>query len=148
MNREDGIRDNGLTVEQVAQLGERLQQERATLTRRLATRRATLTGLSTRAPDDADWASDSVDQALLARLVDRDAKLLHEIDRALNKIPAGMYGLCEASGEPIGFDRLSARPWSRHAVAEKEQVERRKVRAVEATRLDDGRGGDGDDQAA
>jgi DnaK suppressor protein len=145
MNREDGIRDSGLTVEQLAQLQEQLQQERATLTRRLAARRGTLTGLSERAPDDADWASASADQGLLARLVDRDAKLLAEVNHALAKFSDGTYGLCELSDEPIGFERLQARPWSRHAVAQKEQVERRKQRGTEAVRLG---GDDGDDRAA
>jgi DnaK suppressor protein len=145
MNREDGFRDNGLTVEQIAQLQERLQQERATLTRRLAARRSTLTGLSERAPDDADWASDSAGQGLMARLMDRDAKLLAEVNHALAKIPAGTYGVCEISDEPIGFERLQARPWSRHALLQKEQVERRKTRVSEVPRLD--REG-GDDQAA
>jgi DnaK suppressor protein len=146
MNREDGIRDHGLTVQQIAQLQERLQQERATLTRRLATRRSTLTGLSERRADDADWASDSADQGLLARLVDRDAKLLHEVNHALAKFSAGTYGLCELSDEPIGFERLQVRPWSRHAVVAKEQVERRKHRGSEAPRL--GAHDDDDDRAA
>src|SRR4051794_11982575 len=147
MNREDGIRDNGLTVEQVATLRERLQQERATLTRRLAARRSSLTGLSERAPDDADWASDTANQGLLARLVDRDAKLLLEVNHALAKFNDGSYGLCELSDEAIGFERLQARPWSRHAVLEKERVERRKQRGSEAPRLGD-RDDDGDDRAA
>jgi DnaK suppressor protein len=144
MNREDRILESGLTVEQLAQLQDKLQQERARLIDRLATRRGTLTGLSQRAPDDADWASDSVDQALLARLVDRDAKLLHEVDHALAKLRAGTYGVCELSDEPIGWDRLWARPWSRHAVVQKEQVERRQSKTSEAPRLGDG----GDDRAA
>jgi DnaK suppressor protein len=65
-----------------------------------------------------------VDQSLLARLVDRDAKLLDEIDRALLKMATGQYGLCEQSGDPIGFDRLKVRPWARYATAVKESRER------------------------
>jgi DnaK suppressor protein len=83
-----------------------------------------------REPDDADWASSSADQSLLARLTDRDTKLLREVDRALGKLAGGGYGLCEATGDPIGFDRLWVRPWARHAVASKEQVERQRVKSA------------------
>ena len=80
--------------------------------------------LANRQPDDADWAADSADQSLLARLVDRDAKLLGEVQWALRKIETGSYGVCEQTGEPIGFDRLRVRPWSRLSLAAKERVER------------------------
>jgi len=115
---------SGLDQEQLARLHERLTAERDTLTRRLKERRGTLTGLSTRQADDADWAADSADQGLLARLVDRDAKLLVEVERALRKLEAGSYGICEATGEPIGFERLWARPWTRLSLAAKERRER------------------------
>jgi DnaK suppressor protein len=115
---------SGLDQEQIERLRERLNKERDTLTRRLRERRETLGAMATRLPDDADWASDSADQSLLARLVDRDAKLLIEVERALRKIEAGSYGVCELTGEPIGFERLWARPWSRHSLAAKERIER------------------------
>jgi DnaK suppressor protein len=83
-----------------------------------------------REPDEGDWAASSADQSLLARLTDRDTKLLHEVDRAVAKLGGDTYGLCELTGDPIGFDRLWVRPWARHAVASKEQVERQKVKAT------------------
>jgi DnaK suppressor protein len=116
--------ESGLTPKQLERLQQRLIAERDTLTRRLKERRGTLAGLATRRPDDSDWASDSADQSLLARLVDRDAKLVIEVERALRKIEAGNYGTCEATGEPIGFDRLLARPWTRLSLAAKERRER------------------------
>jgi DnaK suppressor protein len=120
----------GLAADQVARLQARLVAERDAITGRLAERRSTLSRAVSREPDDSDWASSSADQSLLARLVDRDSKLLLEIERALRKIAAGTYGTCELTGDPIGFDRLSVRPWARHAVASKEQVERQRVRAA------------------
>ena len=118
---------SGLDQGQVALLNARLEEERDALTRRLKERRERLVELANRQPDDADWAADSADQSLMARLVDRDAKLLGEVQRALRKIDSGSYGVCEQTGEPIGFDRLRARPWSRLSLAAKERVEREDV---------------------
>jgi RNA polymerase-binding protein DksA len=33
-----------------------------------------------------------------------------EIDAALERVDAGTYGTCERCGQPIGEDRLDARP--------------------------------------
>ena len=37
---------------------------------------------------------------------------LHDVDRALAKIPAGTYGTCERCGQPIAEERLEAIPWA------------------------------------
>ena len=44
------------------------------------------------------------------RLRDREAQLRNKIDAALKLIRDGDYGWCEVSGEPIGIERLLARP--------------------------------------
>lgn len=36
-----------------------------------------------------------------------------DIDRALQKIEAGSYGVCEETGEPIPYERLRLIPWTR-----------------------------------
>jgi len=41
--------------------------------------------------------------------------------RALEKIEAGTYGICEISGEPIEEERLQANPAARTCVAHKEE---------------------------
>jgi DnaK suppressor protein len=114
---------NGLTAEQIGRLRTRLDDEREATQQRLAERRTALARAAAREPDEGDWATSSADQSLLARLADRDTKLLHEIDRAQRKLEAGNYGLCELTDEPIGFDRLWARPWARQSVALKERRE-------------------------
>jgi DnaK suppressor protein len=122
----------GLSAGEVGRLRGQLITLRDTITSRLADRRAGLSRAAAREPDESDWATSSADQSLLARLADRDSKLLHEIERALRKIASndGSYGACELTGDPIGFDRLWVRPWARHAVASKEQVERQRVGAA------------------
>jgi DnaK suppressor protein len=76
--------------------------------------------------DEVDLASATVDQNLTFRLLDRDRKLLNEIDHAISKIHSGDYGLCEGTGEPIPKRRLELRPWCKYSVKYKEQLERLK----------------------
>ncbi|MBM4250419.1 MAG: TraR/DksA family transcriptional regulator [Deltaproteobacteria bacterium] len=76
--------------------------------------------------DEVDQASAMVEQNLTFRLLDRDRKLLSEIDHALAKIETGDYGYCEGTGEPIPKRRLELRPWCRHSVKYKEKLERMK----------------------
>ncbi|MCX6104943.1 MAG: TraR/DksA C4-type zinc finger protein [Proteobacteria bacterium] len=76
--------------------------------------------------DEVDQASAMVEQNLTFRLLDRDRKLLSEIDHALVKIDSGDFGYCEGTGEAIPKRRLELRPWCRHSVKYKEKLERMK----------------------
>lgn len=76
--------------------------------------------------DEVDQASAMVEQNLTFRLLDRDRKLLSEIDHAVAKLDSGDYGYCEGTGEPIPKRRLELRPWCRHSVKFKEKLERMK----------------------
>jgi DnaK suppressor protein len=37
---------------------------------------------------------------------------LHDVERALSKMDAGVFGICERCGEPISIERLEALPWA------------------------------------
>jgi len=76
--------------------------------------------------DEVDLASMTTEQNLTFKLLDRDRKLMAEIEHALGKIENGDYGFCEGTGEPIPKRRLEVRPWCRHSVKYKEQLERMK----------------------
>lgn len=76
--------------------------------------------------DEVDLASVTTEQNLTFKLLDRDRKLLNEIEHALVKIENGEFGLCEGTGEPIPKRRLEVRPWCRHSVKYKEQLEKMK----------------------
>lgn len=76
--------------------------------------------------DEVDLASVTTDQNLTFKLLDRDRKLLTEIDHAIAKLDTGDFGYCEGTGEPIPKRRLEVRPWCRHSVKYKEQLERMK----------------------
>lgn len=41
---------------------------------------------------------------------------LREIAEALERIDAGTYGTCEVCGKPIGWERLTARPYARTCI--------------------------------
>jgi DnaK suppressor protein len=74
--------------------------------------------------DEVDLASATVDQNLTFRLLDRDRKLLSEIDHAIQKIETGEFGYCEGTYEPIPKRRLELRPWCRHSVKYQEHLEK------------------------
>ncbi len=58
----------------------------------------------------ADTASFTFDRELGSGLVDGAEQTLAQIERALARLDAGTYGLCERCGEPINLERLQARP--------------------------------------
>lgn len=57
-----------------------------------------------------DIASQEIDRSFLLRLRDRERKLLKKIEKALEKIDNGTYGICESCGREIPIERLEARP--------------------------------------
>jgi len=74
--------------------------------------------------DEADRASWESQHTLDLRTRDRYRRLLAEIDAALKRIDDGSYGYCEDTGEPIGLQRLEARPIASLTVEAQERRER------------------------
>ncbi|MDR1026527.1 MAG: RNA polymerase-binding protein DksA [Lactobacillus sp.] len=75
-------------------------------------------------PDQIDRASLEADKALDLRTKDRARKLITKIDAALKRIEDGEYGYCEETGEPIGIERLEARPVATLSIEAQERHER------------------------
>ncbi len=75
-------------------------------------------------PDEIDRASLETDKSLDLRTKDRIRKLISKIDEALDRIEDGTYGYCEETGEPIGLDRLEARPVATLSIEAQERHER------------------------
>jgi DnaK suppressor protein len=73
--------------------------------------------------DAADLAEEAIEDHDRIAKADHDLELLEEVDHALTRLDAGTYGLSEASGRPIPFDRLRAVPWARYDTEETERVE-------------------------
>ena len=79
---------------------------------------------SSNKPDNADRASIESERSLELRTRDRERKLLNKIDKALRKIDDGTYGFCEETGEPIGLQRLIARPIATLCIEAQERHEK------------------------
>ena len=61
-------------------------------------------------PDPADRATIEEEHALELRTRDRERKLLKKIAQSMGRLESGDYGYCDETGEPIGLQRLLARP--------------------------------------
>ena len=61
-------------------------------------------------PDPADRATIEEEHALELRTRDRERKLLKKISQSLTRLDSNEYGFCDETGEPIGLNRLLARP--------------------------------------
>jgi DnaK suppressor protein len=120
----DALDHSGLSSVQRAQLAQRLEAERDALRAAMLTRRRALAEAQPERGDEADDAAWNLDQHLALRFGDAERRLLAEVEHALAKLTRGEYGVCEGTGEPIGFARLLVRPWARHSVAYREQLER------------------------
>ncbi len=66
---------------------------------------------------DMGSIEESVD--LTNRLIQRNIKFIKELDRALERIKNGTYGICRATGEPIERGRLEFAPHTRYSIAAK-----------------------------
>ena len=75
-------------------------------------------------PDISDRASAEADKALELRTRDRMRKVISKIETALAKLEDGTYGYCEETGEPIGLERLIARPIATLSIEAQERHER------------------------
>jgi DnaK suppressor protein len=80
-------------------------------------------------PELGDQASAEIDRNFTLRLRDRERKLLKKIEDTIEKIDTGTYGICEICGQPIGLNRLEARPVTTMCIECKtEQEEEEKLR--------------------
>jgi RNA polymerase-binding protein DksA len=62
----------------------------------------------------ADLGTDNYEKEFTLGLIEGERALLRDIDDALLRIEAETYGICEATGKPIGKARLRARPWAKY----------------------------------
>ncbi len=82
--------------------------------------------------DIVDQASSYTDKNVEMKSINRQIKLISEIDKALLRIKDGTYGYCLDTAEPIGLKRLMARPVAKYTIAAQEKHEKNeKVHADE-----------------
>ena len=75
-------------------------------------------------PDEMDLASSEYLQSFTFRLRGREKVFLDKIGKALEKIEAGNFGVCDDCGERISVKRLEARPETTLCIRCKEDQER------------------------
>ena len=73
--------------------------------------------------DPADMADAAIEDNDRIARAEHDLELLEEVDHALTRLDDGTYGLSEASGRPISYERLRAVPWARYDADEAERAE-------------------------
>jgi DnaK suppressor protein len=76
-------------------------------------------------PDEIDQASSEYAQSMAFRLLDREKLLLMKIEKAIQRITDGSFGLCERCEEPISAKRLEARPVTTLCIRCKEEQEKK-----------------------
>lgn len=72
----------------------------------------------------ADEGTDDFSRNLSLQLTDKEIKVLRQIDRALEKIEEGTYGVCDISEDEIPIKRLEAIPYANMTVAAQEKFEK------------------------
>ncbi len=82
-------------------------------------------------PDPTDRATLESDRNFVLRIRDRERKLIPKIQKAIERIDNGTFGICELCGEEISEERMTVRPVTALCIECKEQQEKQeKARKV------------------
>ena len=74
--------------------------------------------------DIVDQANSYIDSNVEMKAINRQIKLISEIDKALRRIREDTYGYCLDTAEPIGLKRLMARPVAKYTIVAQEKHEK------------------------
>ncbi len=74
------------------------------------------TGMDGATGDQADQAATDYTTEMFGALLERQAGTLEEVERALNKMDRGEFGICEACEKAIPSKRIKALPWARYCL--------------------------------
>jgi DnaK suppressor protein len=117
-----------LTVEEIQKLKDKLTEIREELLVKARERKAE--GMYEISRDDladeADLASVETAQDVGMKLAEHERNKLFLVEKALKKIEDGLgeYGVCEGTGEPIGYRRLEVQPWVPFSLRYQEELEK------------------------
>ncbi|MGE3954372.1 MAG: TraR/DksA family transcriptional regulator [Parachlamydiales bacterium] len=116
-----------LKKKQLDEFQERLLQLRAAMTQHLKGAKAEV-----QTPEEAkgysqhqaDEGTEDFDRRINIELTSMEADTLRQVDRALEKLKEGTYGICDVSGEEIPLKRLEAIPYATMTRDAQEKLER------------------------
>ncbi|WP_457568589.1 TraR/DksA family transcriptional regulator [Desulfurobacterium sp.] len=99
-----------LTKEQLQEFREILEEKRREIIEDI--KRGIMEEASTEREvgDLVDMSTEEILRTFEMRIRDREAKYLKKIEKALQKIEEGTYGICEECGKCISYERLKLRP--------------------------------------
>ena len=66
---------------------------------------------------DPEGATIGFERAQLTALLAGARERIADVDDALRRVDAATYGVCERCGQPIGDERVAARPFARFCMA-------------------------------
>lgn len=72
----------------------------------------------------ADEGTDNFNRTISLEVSNKELNILRQIERALEKIDEGTYGVCDLSGEEIPIQRLDAVPYATMTVKAQEKFEK------------------------
>ncbi|PZT74600.1 MULTISPECIES: TraR/DksA family transcriptional regulator [unclassified Streptomyces] len=118
------------TAEEVASAREELTGEVTRLRNELEASGMALAGLMRDSgdgagDDEADTGTKNITREHEMQLAANAQEMLDQTERALARLEAGTYGLCEVCGKPIGKARMQAFPRATLCVEDKQKQERR-----------------------
>ncbi|MEU3047007.1 MULTISPECIES: TraR/DksA family transcriptional regulator [unclassified Streptomyces] len=118
------------TPEEVTEARADLEGEAARLTEEITSSENALVGLMRDSgdgagDDEADTGTKNITREHELALAANAREMLEQTERALERLDAGTYGLCESCGKPIGKARMQAFPRATLCVECKQKQERR-----------------------
>lgn len=85
----------------------------------------------------ADIGTDNFEHEFTLGLIESEQSLLQEINRALQRIESGTYGVCLGTGQRIPIARLRAKPWAKYTVKFAQMIEEGQVKEPDETVLEE-----------
>jgi DnaK suppressor protein len=79
-------------------------------------------------PDEADLATNVINQQISFNMRERELKKLRDIEEALVRVDNGTFGLCEDCDEEIPQKRLEMQPWTTLCIEHAEEREKEQSR--------------------
>ena len=114
--------DDYMNAEQQAFFSDLLKQMKVETQERIEQSRVTIESLDSPA-DPADAASVEEERHWLVNAIERDQRLLPQLEMALGRIADDCFGWCDDSGEPIGLKRLLISPTTKYCIEAQERHE-------------------------
>ena len=102
--------NNCLTAEQMEEFRRLLEQKRMEVLEDIKKGITEQIESGREVGDIVDLSTDEILRTFSMRIRDREAKYLKKIEKALQKIADGSYGICEECGTCISYERLKLRP--------------------------------------